>query len=867
MHHSLSLQSSDASIALNDVLGRIAFAASNETGSDALKVAAIVSAIAEGDFDATSNPTSLVFSTGHSETATEKMRITSQGNVGIGTDDPLHKLEIRYNASSDDGLAVLREGSTNDGILIGEQAYPVNDDYQGITHPVYGTSDYMLISRGDHTYMSAKSGYGSYIRSGANGTSYQLYIGPNEASIATNALRVTSSECVLNEAGGNRDFRVETENLTHAIHADANKDEVVIHNAVGYGLNYATSEGWVEASGTQVGYYGGDFTRNGATAENFCEFGDLPNGMRGLIWKSRNNTTDNSADGGWTKNITGVDPEKTYISIVYVRRVGSSTTGNFYHGCRTGGVDTLEMNGSSNTNPYFHAFNIAQLPQDVWCVSIGIIHAHSDPTTTSTGIGGIYRLDTGAKTGTYTNKDYRMGSTATTQNQRTFLYYDTAGTSALDWCWPGFYDITAPAAVNLLNTLLYDHFSGRNIVINEHGDNYDFRVEGDGEQNLLFVDASTDRVGVHTAFPQKDFHVQGTTALRGNTILGGSSIPISSQSIKVVDDSIFSDTATFSTDIVASSGVTLSSAIPATTTNKLYNDAGTLMWDGSEVGSGGSSNLVRGSFAVTSSTTVFTVSGGYSTGSLDVYQNGVKLFKGSSYDFTETGGGTTFTLTNAATNGDLIEYVALNASTSATGNTSLGSVSVTTNQTVFNTSDTFTSSNLAVFLNGVKLVDGTDYNVTSSSQFTLTSTAVSGDIVEYIAYGATVASSNLSKTGDTMTGNLTVNADLIVTGYKETHTDNGNTGTSQTIDISDSTLQTYTLTGNCTFTMPTADAGRSFTVFIKTGAGSFTATFTGAKFPSNSSPVITTDANRMDIITFYSDGTNWYGSIQQEYYV
>jgi len=92
---------------------------------------------------------------------------------------------------------------------------------------------------------------------------------------------------------------------------------------------------------------------------------------------------------------------------------------------------------------------------------------------------------------------------------------------------------------------------------------------------------------------------------------------------------------------------------------------------------------------------VFTVSGGYNTNTLDVYQNGVKLFKGSSYDFTETGGGTTFTLANAATNGDLIEYVALNASTSATGNTSLGSVSVTSNQTVSH-SDTFTSSNLAV---------------------------------------------------------------------------------------------------------------------------------------------------------------------------
>ena len=324
----------------------------------------------------------------------------------------------------------------------------------------------------------------------------------------------------------------------------------------------------------------------------------------------------------------------------------------------------------------------------------------------------------------------------------------------------------------------------------------------------------------------------------------------------------------FDQGLTVSSGVILPDAVPSPTTNALYNDGGTLKFNGSAVSSGGgSSNLVRGSFAVSSSTTVFTVSGGYTTGSLDVYQNGVKLFKGSSYDFTETGGGTTFTLTNAATNGDLIEYVALSASASATGNTSLGSVSVTTNQTVFNTSDTFTSSNLAVFLNGVKLVDGTDYNVTSSSQFTLTSTAVSGDIVDYIAYGATVASSNLSKTGDTMTGNLTVNADLIVTGYKETHTDNGNTGTAQTIDISSSTLQTYTLTGNCTFTMPTAEAGRSFTVFVKTGAGSFTATFTGAKFPSNTAPTITTTASRMDILTFYSDGTNWYGSIQQEYHI
>jgi len=92
--HSISLQSSDSSIAVNDILGRIGFAASNETGSDALKVSALILAVAEGTFDANNNPTSLTFSTGHSETATEKMRIDSLGNVGIGTSSPSQKLEV-----------------------------------------------------------------------------------------------------------------------------------------------------------------------------------------------------------------------------------------------------------------------------------------------------------------------------------------------------------------------------------------------------------------------------------------------------------------------------------------------------------------------------------------------------------------------------------------------------------------------------------------------------------------------------------------------------------------------------------------------------------------------------------------------------
>lgn len=93
----------------------------------------------------------------------------------------------------------------------------------------------------------------------------------------------------------------------------------------------------------------------------------------------------------------------------------------------------------------------------------------------------------------------------------------------------------------------------------------------------------------------------------------------------------------------------------------------------------------------------------------------------------------------------------------------------------------------------------------------------------------------------------------------------GNTGTAKTIALTNGTLQDYTLTGNCTFTMPTATAGQSFTLMLRTGAGSYTATFTGVKWPDSTAPVATTAASKLDLFVFVSDGTNWYGSVTQNY--
>jgi hypothetical protein len=108
-----------------------------------------------------------------------------------------------------------------------------------------------------------------------------------------------------------------------------------------------------------------------------------------------------------------------------------------------------------------------------------------------------------------------------------------------------------------------------------------------------------------------------------------------------------------------------------------------------------------------------------------------------------------------------------------------------------------------------------------------------------------------------------------VTNYVESVVAIGTVTSSSTLSLTSGTVQTATLTAStaCTFTMPTATAGKSFVLLLKQAAatGNGTATFTGVKFGTAGAPTITATAGKMDILTFIADGTNWYGSIAQGY--
>jgi hypothetical protein len=107
-----------------------------------------------------------------------------------------------------------------------------------------------------------------------------------------------------------------------------------------------------------------------------------------------------------------------------------------------------------------------------------------------------------------------------------------------------------------------------------------------------------------------------------------------------------------------------------------------------------------------------------------------------------------------------------------------------------------------------------------------------------------------------------------ITNYVETLQAVGTVGSTSTLSLTSGTVLTATLTAStpCTFTMPTATAGKSFILKLtQASSGMTTATFTSVKWPSGTAPTITATASAVDIISFVSDGTNWYGTAAQAF--
>tara|TARA_X000001382_G_scaffold106190_1_gene81555 strand:+ start:1 stop:2064 length:2064 start_codon:yes stop_codon:yes gene_type:complete len=185
----LTLQTGDTDIAVDDSLGRISFQAPDEgTGTDAILVAATIDAISEGDFSSSNNATTLDFQVGASASARAagdgaRLRLTSAG-----------ELHLKPVSDTDGNYPIIHLQSpesvidTNDPL--GEIQFSPPDEGSG--------TDAILVSAAIQA--RAESGFGS----GTNATSLDFKTASSEAA-ATKMSLTSGGQLLIGTTNSNFD--------------------------------------------------------------------------------------------------------------------------------------------------------------------------------------------------------------------------------------------------------------------------------------------------------------------------------------------------------------------------------------------------------------------------------------------------------------------------------------------------------------------------------------------------------------------------------------------------------------------------------------------------------------------------------------
>jgi len=413
----------------------------------------------------------------------ERMRIDSLGRVGIGTSAQVEKLQVEGNFRINTGSIIYADSN----LYIHSPAAQVGAFYAGI-------------NAGNQTAVGVfGTGVGQNVL-------VALTTGDDNAGFGFNALNSNTS--------GNGNTGVGTGALQSNITGDFNV-------ALGGGaLNNSNA-----SNNIGIGV--------GSLSANTSGFQNIAIGKNAGI----TNVTGNSITLiGYLADV-GVDGLTNATAIGTGAIVGASNS--LILGATGGGAVNV---GISTTTPDF-TLEIAGTTSDgilgltgtstnVIGVNFAFIHNPSVALTTQ-ALRFVPTIDPGMATTTVIGLNNSIGIGGTSSNAITNVEADVI--------FPRFQDTYSGTVTNLFSLLITDvsnlgtgtptltnqigiqinnqtfgtnnwairTFAG-NVTFNEGGDaNTDFRVEGDTDVNLLFVDASTNRVGIGTSVPASTFQING----------------------------------------------------------------------------------------------------------------------------------------------------------------------------------------------------------------------------------------------------------------------------------------------------------------------------------------------------------------------
>jgi hypothetical protein len=383
-----------------------------------------------------------------STAGSERVTVDPNGNVGIGTGTPAHTLDVvgigRF-THTPTGLGLAIVNSSGQGLHLGEIVYnsygsSYDDDlYTGLTHTkLDGSQEYMLLSKGDHTFMSAKDGSSVIIRGGNNNQTYQLLVNNFMFGVGQHneKMKFDSTKVAFNLNNENLDFAVHgTSN--NLIYADASTDSIGIgtdnpgnnkvriqHNTARYNSEN-TAHIKIQNSGATIGgLIGAD-----ATDDVFY--------------------------------IQAVEPGSSWGKDIALQAMGGKV-----------GVGTVNpAPAGGDTSIHIAATNYPELKL----------------TNDTTGHGALSGTAIQVVSNSFVVTNRQKSSSIT------FNAFDSVGVSK--------------ERLNLSPAVS---------VFNEDGENVDFRIEGNSDQNLFYADASTDRIGLGTSSPDYTLDVVGHVQAQGS---------------------------------------------------------------------------------------------------------------------------------------------------------------------------------------------------------------------------------------------------------------------------------------------------------------------------------------------------------------